>query len=284
MALRGPEFERFREQISRTDFGHEINWIWDEALKLKPENPLAAAEAILTRRRQDEPLAYILGHWSFRGRDFAVGPGALIPRPETEELVEFALSLCKAHKKPLRVADLGAGSGCLGLGFALERAPRSSADLSTVQLTLVENSAQALPWLRRNVDKYRAEIAGEVSIVDKSWSEFSTPQDLILSNPPYLTEVEYSAVAPSVMNFEPKSALVPADVASHSDASGPYREILEIAARNLSPGGWIGFELGIPQPASIVGWAQKIGAFEETQILSDMAGKPRFFFGRKKHG
>lgn len=284
MALRGPEFEKFREQISRTDFGHEVIWIWDEALKIKPAAPHVVAESILARRLQGEPLAYILGHWSFRGRDFAVGPGVLIPRPETEELVEFALSLCTERKKPLRVADLGAGSGCLGLGFALEKAPRFAADLSTIELTLVENSAQALPWLKRNVEKYRGEIAGSVHIVDKSWVELEGPQDVILSNPPYLTEVEYSAVAPSVMNFEPKSALVPADAVQYADASGPYREILQIAARHLTIGGWVGFELGIPQPASIAGWARDLGVFEEMQILSDMAGKPRFFFGRKKHG
>lgn len=284
MALRGPEFEKFREQISHTDFSHEVNWIWDEALRVNAENPLRVAESILSRRLKDEPLAYVLGHWSFRGRDFAVGPGALIPRPETEELVEFALALVKERKKPLRVADLGAGSGCLGLGFALEKTPRFAADLSTIDLTLVENSARALPWLRQNVDKYRAELAGSVNIVDKSWTELAGAFDVILSNPPYLTEVEYSAVSASVKNFEPKSALVPADADRFADASGPYREILEIAARSLVPGGWVGFELGIPQPVYIAGWAQAIGAFEELQILPDMAGKPRFFFGRKKHG
>jgi release factor glutamine methyltransferase len=154
--------EFIQSESERLNILHEARWI--EEFVLREANDINSqkelCESVFRRRAQGEPLAYIFGSWAFREYEFFVGPGVLIPRPETEELVEYALdairgsALWKNLQKPtspiLRVCDLGAGTGCVGLSFAYDVLKKSPSNLQ-VELFLVERSPEAKEYLKKNI-------------------------------------------------------------------------------------------------------------------------------------
>ncbi len=273
---------------------HEAAWIVEFVMKKIPprgewqESAKREIKKIIERRGLGEPLAYIIESWAFRSHEFSVGPGVLIPRPETEELVENAFTWAIKNinfSKPIKIVDLGAGSGCIGLSLGLELAQHifSQRLIGTIEVILVEDSPAALVWLKKNVQKFKSQkIPFQIKISEEPWSKWPIAKcQILLSNPPYLSEAELDSLDNSVRKFEPISALVPKNISSHVDASGPYREIIEIAEKSLEVGGLLAFELGINQPKWIEKFTAERKTFTGAKLLKDMAGKDRFLLATR---
>lgn len=220
-----------------------------------------ALDALIGRRLAGEPVAYILGEREFYGRRFRVGPATLIPRPETEHLVEAALARGPAAA---RVLDIGTGSGCIAITLKLERPDWSvsAVDVSAGALAVAkENGARlgaAVEWLES--DLYAA-LAGR---------RF----DLIVSNPPYVPETD-PHLGQGDVRFEPRSAL-----ASGADGLDAIRAIVEQAPAHLNPGGWLLLEHGYDQGESVPALLADAG-YQEVFMARDLAGQARVSGGRR---
>jgi len=211
-------------------------------LRLHADKPIdpTAYFALVNRRIAGEPLQYILGEWEFYGLRFAVGPGVLIPRPETELLVDISLEFlrnCRGGVPAARpvVIDLCAGSGCVGLSIA-HHCPQA-------KVYLVELSGEALPWLRKNAASYPNAEVIEADVLN---SEFRIPNsELILANPPYVRTQELALLPPEVRR-EPRMALD-----GGTDGLNFYRALAEKWFPMLSPGGLLACECGEGQAKEI---------------------------------
>lgn len=286
-------------RLSSVGAAHEAKWIADSLSRCPPENRDTKLENIISRRLKGEPLAYIFGHWAFRDYELAVGPGVLIPRPETEELVEYALSFTEKSvplmeklfdDEGLVVADVAAGTGCIGLTFVADLLKDAidegfnAADVSkNIHLHFVELSPEARVYLERNIGALKKSLYDtQISIHAGPWSTWKTPRlDLLLSNPPYLNLEELRACDAGVTNFEPSMALMPDDISMFPDASGPYRELCDLARGSLAPGGFALFEIGPSQLNWCRETSKKHKDFDNVRLYKDMAGKERFFYLRK---
>lgn len=214
-------------------------------------------ETLLARRLAGEPIAYICGAREFYGRAFEVSPDVLIPRPETELLVELALARIPPEQ-PVEVLDLGTGSGCVAITLALER--------PAAQVTAVDRSAAALAVARRNAEALNAAV--EFSTSD--W--FSALADrtfaLIVANPPYVA-ADDPHLGRGDVRYEPLSAL-----ASGRDGLDDLRRLIEGARAHLQPHGALLLEHGHDQ-AQAVRALLRDGGFAQPQSWSDLAGNPR---------
>ncbi len=175
------------------------------------EAELTAIRELVRRRGKGEPVAYITGTREFYGRAFAVTPAVLIPRPDTESIVERALAaLLVAPGSGLRVADLGTGSGCIAISLAAER--------PDIEVFATDVSGAALDVARANAERLQAQIR----FVESSWADSLEGHfDLVVSNPPYVTTAELEAVDRDVRDFEPRGALLGGD-----DGLDAYRALL----------------------------------------------------------
>jgi release factor glutamine methyltransferase len=209
-------------------------------LFLQLDRPVSGSEIdrardLLVRRGRREPTAYIVGSREFYGRPFQVGPGVLIPRPETELLVDRARELA-----PRRIADLGTGSGCIAVTLALE--------IEGAEVTAIERSADALAFARQNAEALGAAVRfveGDVLEALDREGRF----DLLVCNPPYVDPKDRATLAPEVAEHEPAAALfAPAD-----DPDFWVRTLLERSATWLAPGGTLLVELGLGQAARLRG-------------------------------
>lgn len=193
-------------------------------------------DVLLARRVAREPLAYILGRKEFWSLDFAVGPGVLVPRPESETLIEAARVRFADPAAPLRILDLGCGSGCL-IVTALTLWPRA-------QGVALDLSPIALAWTERNAAQHG--VAERLTLVEGPFAAAPAgPFDLILSNPPYLTAAELSATAPE-LHYEPALALV-----AGADGLDAYRALAPVLACRLAAHGAAIIELGAGQGAAV---------------------------------
>jgi release factor glutamine methyltransferase len=216
-------------------------------------------EAGITRRAQGEPVAYILGEKEFWSLPLAVGPGVLVPRPETELVVERAL----AHFPPdaaFEALDLAAGSGAIALAIAHER-PRC-------RMTATDVSAVAVEMARANAA--RLDLAARVEVARGSWFEPVTDRtfDVIVSNPPYIA-VDDPRVEPGVRRFEPPQALFGGPTGLEA-----IETIVAGAGRHLAPGGWLVLEHGDTQGEAVRELLRRAG-FERVQTHRDLAGHER---------
>jgi release factor glutamine methyltransferase len=231
------------------------------------EAQLDSLRVFVKRRANREPLQYILGTTAFMGLELKVDPRALIPRYETEELVEL-LRERVGDTPPKRILDLGTGSGALALALATEypEAAVVAVDLSAEALSLAKENAQKLG------------LADRITFYEGSWLE-PLPEgecfDWIISNPPYLTEEEMTTAEPEVVAHEPKSALV-----SGVDGLNDLRLIFEQAPRFLNAGGLLALETGIAQSAELDVLAKAAGLSGES--VEDLSGRPRFYFASKE--
>ena len=230
------------------------------------ESQLAELRPLVKRRADREPMQYIIGSVDFCDMELKVDARALIPRYETEELVERvseALSVA-----PKQILDLGTGSGALALAFA-KRYPEASVDA-------VDFSAQALSLAKENA--ITQELAERVTFYEGSWlcplGLGEQRYDLIVSNPPYLTEEEMTTAEPEVVNHEPQCALV-----SGADGLDDLRLIFKDAAAFLKPGGLLALETGIAQAEALNTLAETAGL--QGECIEDLSGRPRFYFARK---
>ena len=229
-----------------------------------------ALRAMVARRLTGEPLQYVMKSWAFRHLDVLVDNRVLIPRPETEVVVQAALDLAremisKTNSK-LRVADLGTGSGVIGLSLASEL-PRGSNEV-----WLTDLSADALEVARANLAGLGL-INGDVRVAQGSWfaalpSELKNSFDLIVSNPPYIALYDPS-VESSVLNHEPHLALF-----AGSDGLDAYREIISHADEWLVTNGWIVLEIGHQQGDAVRELLAQ-NSFKQIEIRKDLAGRDR---------
>jgi len=216
-------------------------------------------DELIGRRLRREPLAYILGEWGFRRLLLKVDDRALIPRPETEVVVERCLAFLDSLTEP-RVLDVGVGSGAIALAIADEH--------DGAQVVAVDSSEQALSLAREN--QARAGVNGRVRLVRGDLlSDVEGPFDLVVSNPPYVSPEEYKALQPEIRLYEPYEAVVGVDVGAKVAAE---------ARALLVPGGRLVLECGDGQAA---GLAEALQSFGYSQVVetSDLAGRDRVVEG-----
>lgn len=233
---------------------------YNEQLTPFQENNLTA---LIHQREVRYPLQYIFGVWGFYGREFEVGPGVLIPRSDTETLIDAALELIKDTEKP-QVLDLCAGTGCIGITLACER--------KDAGVTLVEKYDEAMRYLNNNIAKNSAENSRAVQGDIFECAAADAKYDLIVSNPPYVTDEEMKTLQPEV-SFEPETALYADD-----DGLAFYRAITENYKNSLISGGKLCFEVGHRQAKAVCDILENAG-FEDIGTREDMNGIQRVVFG-----
>lgn len=240
----------------------------DLRLYASPEIEQRVTEMI-SRRAAGEPVAYILGKWEFFGLELTVTPAVLIPRSDTEVLVEQALMRIPDQTAPLRVLDLCTGSGCIGcaLGRHLPKSRLVLADLSPEALEVAKHNVRdcglALRALCMEADALRPPMPNLGTF------------DLIVSNPPYITDGEMAELDPSVRDFEPEMAL-----RGGGDGLAFYRSITSNWTALLRPGGWLLFEVGEEQ-ADRVEALMSLAGLTEVGSAEDTAGCRRVVFGQR---
>lgn len=225
--------------------------------------PELAGEAVLLRREAREPLPYIVGQRDFYRHTFLVSPAVLIPRPETEWLVEWAVDSAPASG---RVLEIGTGSGCVALSIALAR--------SDLFVTATDISTDALAVARNNAEELGMEVGGDkdgnakFKLVQRDlWPDDPRPFDIIVSNPPYVAKDD--RLPPEVSEFEPGLALFAKD-----HGREVLRRVIDGASQRLNPGGGIALEMDPRQTE----WAKEHlvrSGFVDTAIHHDLAGRAR---------
>lgn len=231
-------------------------------LPAEDENPL---RNMAQRRAFGEPLQYILGEWEFFGMRLFVGKGVLIPRPDTEVLVETVLNRCRGRQS-LRILDLCTGSGCIAL--ALQK------HLPDAEVHALDFSEAALSYAKRNADYHKLPVIfHQGDVLHSAVPQYGT-FDVIVSNPPYLTAEEMQSLQREIQ-FEPETAL-----AAGADGLLFYRSITQLWKDALHPGGLLAFEIGEQQGKAVSNIMERHN-FTDIQIIQDYAHHDRVVIGTK---
>jgi release factor glutamine methyltransferase len=248
---------------ARLLFAHALGISRDQTLTATatPEQE-ARFEALVARRTAREPFAYITGHKEFWSLDFEVGPGVLVPRPDTETLIEEALRIVPDRNAPLRIADLGTGSGAI-LVAALKEFPGATG-------IGLESSPDAFGWASRNARRLMPERA-KMRLAE--WDKAEGPFDLVFSNPPYIPSMEIESLEPDVSRFEPGAALD-----GGADGLSAYRSLAELLPGLLKPGGHALLEIGFGQAGAM---EKLFPRLEILRVTPDLSGVPRCVILRK---
>lgn len=231
-----------------------------------PDDAVPGFQALVDRRAAREPVQRILGDWEFWGLTLALGPETLIPRPDTETLVEAVLRACPDRSRPWRILDLGTGTGAILLALLSEYpgAFGVGVDLSPDALLVAAGNAASLGLRDR-----ACFLAG-------SWVDAITGRfDIIVSNPPYIPDADIDGLAPEVARFEPRRAL-----AGGLDGLDPYRHLARALPPLLSPGGIVGFEHGADQGTTVAGLLRDAG-FADVSTRRDLGGRDRVALARQ---
>lgn len=227
---------------------------------------LSALKAMIARRAKREPLQYILGETEFYGLPFAIDSSALIPRPETEFLVEAALEYLVQATQPLSVLDIGTGSGCIALTIA-KKSPESrvvAMDISEAALALAAKNQSALGV--ENCELVKRDIFREITV--------KKPFDVIVSNPPYISTESMTELEPELLRHEPHIALT-----DGGDGLRFYRRFAEVFPSILAQDGMFFVEIGYGQAAEV------LAIFADDYLCTlenDLAGIPRIITGRRR--
>ncbi len=234
-----------------------------------PDRAFSYAEArqlatLVARRCKREPLPYILGHWEFYGLDYIVNPAVLIPRPETETLVEealiFALPMAQGNR-PITIADVGTGSGCVAISLA-KRLPHA-----TVVATDISPDALEIAW--QNIERH--DVANQVRLHEGDLlSSYDGKLDLIISNPPYIPDGEIPGLQPEVALHEPSAAL-----GGGPDGLSIIRRLMEQGSELLAPNGALMIEFNPPQSSVLLSEAHSLWPNAECRVVKDLAGLDR---------
>jgi release factor glutamine methyltransferase len=225
------------------------------------DEQIGAFDANVSRREKREPLAYVLGEWGFRRLTLKTDRRALIPRPETEIVVERALDHIRGVEEPT-VLDVGTGTGAIALAIADES--------SAARVTAVDVSPDALALARENLEL--TGVNGRVSLVEHDLTSGlgDTEFDLVVSNPPYVDPDELPTLQPEVRDWEPRVALV---------ASGATEAVARAATQALRPGGWLVLETAAGSGERLKDLLDDLG-YERVTITPDLAGRDRVVEGK----
>ena len=234
------------------------------------EEELADFKRLLKRRAAREPLQYVLGTAQFRTLELRVDPRVAIPRPETEYMIDVLLRAAGGRGPFEAALDVGTGSGAIALALAAEGIARSvvATDVSAAALELARHNAGAA-----GVDgvEFRAgDLLGPVK---------GGTFDLVLSNPPYLAEADWLATEPEIREWEPRVAMV-----ARESGLGVISRLIGGLDGLLRAGGWIGFEVGSEQVATVAAMMEACPGFERVQVHDDLAGRRRYVFARQLAG
>ena len=226
---------------------------------------------LVKRRANREPLAYITGKREFYGRDFHIGSGVLVPRPDTETLIDVCLDHLP-RDQPLSVCEVGFGSGCISITLAKQR--------PQLKVVASDISAEAMQFAEQNVELHS--VSQQVLLV--AGNAFDPIAELnaglfdgIVSNPPYIRNDEMAELAPEVAMYEPAMALV-----SGEDGLDLIRELIQQAPTYLKPGGWMALELDPAQSDEVAELFTKNG-FQKPCIHNDLSGQDRVVAARLKN-
>ncbi|GAC1340612.1 MAG: peptide chain release factor N(5)-glutamine methyltransferase [Candidatus Dormibacteria bacterium] len=230
---------------------------------LRPEE-LEPIRALLRRRSRGEPVAYLTGSREFFGRDFAVSAEVLIPRPDTEVLVGQVLEWARARAQPLRLADLGTGSGCIAATLA--------AELPGAEVVATELARGAADVARENCR--RLGVEQRVQVLEGSWTAplLTCPGrfDVIVSNPPYVAAEELAGLSRDVRDFEPHAALLPA-----GDALSAYRGLLDGLAGLLAPAAMLALEVDPRRAERVAALVAEALPGGRVRAVDDLTARPR---------
>jgi release factor glutamine methyltransferase len=232
-------------------------------------------EAWLARRIAGEPVQYITGRAAFRDLDLAVDRRVLIPRPETEGLVEAvleALAAQRSHWPQPAVLDLGTGSGAIALAIASE--------WGAARVTATDDSADALEVARANAAALS--LADRVSFARGHWFEAVAADErfeVVVSNPPYIAPAEADSLPADVRDWEPHAALF-----SENEGLAALREIVDEAPRHLVAGGLLALELAEERAREVAGWLEGARDWASVELRDDLAGRPRVLLAWREHG
>jgi release factor glutamine methyltransferase len=241
-------------QLKRIDLALNPDFEISESDKVRWEN-------IFTELKTQKPIQYILGETEFYGLKFIVDENVLIPRPETEELVELIVSNFKSQTSKLRILDIGTGSGCIPISL--------KKNLPNAEVFAIDVSENALEIAKKN-----AKLNGvEVNFILKNILETNDLEqqfDIIVSNPPYVRMLEKEEIKPNVLEFEPHLALFVED----NDALLFYRKIAQLAKKNLTENGSLFFEINQYLGKETVELLENLG-FKNILLLKDIYGNDR---------
>jgi len=265
------------EQAGIDSAGQEALWIIEHALRLPTHQMVAdrdralsfaelqAVRALIGRRVAREPLQYILGTQEFCGLEFDINPAVLIPRPETELLVETVVQRISVERQAT-IIDVCTGSGCIAVAIARLR-PRArviATDLSVASLDVARQNAA-----RHAVDERITWLEGDL-LGPLTDSKLEGSIDLIVSNPPYIAESDWATLQPEVRLFEPRSALV-----AGSQGTELHQRLLQEAGRYLVSGGVLVMEIGAGQAHAIRRIVDRMSGYRFHQLVYDAAGLER---------
>ncbi len=261
--LPGDEARREAEMLLEHALGKDRAWLFSHADEVPGAKDATRFAALVARRAQGEPLAYLIGRAGFWTLDLIVAPATLIPRPETETLVEAALERLPPDA-PLRIADLGTGSGAIALALASER--------TQAQVVATDASAAALDVARENA---RRHALANVAFREGDWFAplHGERFHLIASNPPYLAQGD-PHLDRGDLRFEPPMAL-----SSGSDGLDAIRHLAVHAPRHLLPGGWLLLEHGYDQGEAVRALLHAAG-FRSVETRQDLERRDRVSLGR----
>lgn len=278
----------------RSYFIHELTPIFDEGeaesffylilenkqqlkridLALQPDLTFSADQIkvwniILEQLKQEIPIQYLLGKTSFYGLDFDVNPAVLIPRPETEELVDWIIksNVAAQASKIIKILDIGTGSGCIAISLAK--------NIPDAQVFAIDVSAEALATAQKNAEINEV----QVTFINKNileTTELEQQFDIIVSNPPYVRNLEKQEIKKNVLDNEPHLALFVED----NDALIFYRKIAELAQKNLSKNGQLFFEINQYLGQEMMELLEKMN-FKNIELRKDIYGNDRMMRGEK---
>lgn len=234
-----------------------------------PEIILDNIQDMTEKRKKGFPIQYILGEWEFYGYKFKVGEGVLIPRQDTETLIDYVLDICrKNNMKSPKIIDLCSGTGCIAITLKKE--------IPDSEIYALENSGIALEYLEYNAKLNQADIKiMEADVLENKYTDNFKDFDIIVSNPPYLTRQDMRELQPEV-RFEPITALYAGE-----DGLYFYQQITPLWKKILKSGGMIVYEIGMNQHESVSD-ILKSDNFNQTEFIKDTAGIIRVVSGVKQ--
>ena len=227
------------------------------------EEQLNKWNAYLSQPKLEIPVQYVLGKTNFFGLDFEVNPAVLIPRPETEELVDWIIESQKetAKDQNLRIIDIGTGSGCIAISLAK--------NIPNAQVTALDVSVDALATAKKNAQNNQVDVAFRNQNILET-NDLQEKFDVIVSNPPYVRDLEKVEIKKNVLDYEPHLALF----VENDNALIFYKKIAELAQKNLKPNGFLFFEINQYLGPEMIGLLQEMG-FKNIVLKKDIYGNDR---------